>query len=236
MRVAEPIEDAGPTAIDSGSTTPPPPPAWPADPFTVDTSCTAMTFAELATRFAAGATSANVPNFTVVSRTRASCNAITGCSAWVNPSPASIEQFNGIDTTNTMGKTHTLEGAGLMTLSLDTLDSPPRIKVQTWVAEPSTPNSIYVAFGGPIQGVAATSLVSTLVALETPGGDSPIIFTENYEGAPAGGYESEIAFTGRICEDGHYQFVTQLAAQIYPSDPDVTGSNNTNQIAYYGQL
>ena len=206
-------------------------PWQPSDPFTLE-SCTAMTFEDLVKHFPPGTTSASVGGFTLTSRTRASCNAITGCSAWVQPSPVRLQQIfarGGY----AKGATHAMPPSGSTQLHLQTT-SPAKITVQLAAPEPGATN-LTIRFrceGVPQNGAADGLDCSTQV--EFPD-DYPSLlwFVDTYAGQPLFDNTTMVSWRGRICDDGRYQLVTKLASELGTS---VEGANNRNQLAIHGTL
>jgi hypothetical protein len=220
-------------AIDTALDTAPPIDAAyvPPDPFTLD-NCTAMTFAQLVAYFAPGSTSALGGAFTLTSRTRASCNDVTGCSPWVWPS--AVEMAQVLERTGyPSGSQHALPSGGSVVLALDTIFSPPSIGLQMQNAEPGTANTIYIPCGDVKQNGVADSLDCSM-QVQFPG-DYPALvdFVDFYAGAPLFDNTTMVSWHGRICDDGRYQLVTKLAADLGTM---VSGANNRNQLAIYGQL
>jgi hypothetical protein len=217
-------------AVDA-AVTPPDAPWQPADPFTLET-CTPMAFADLVAYFPAGGTAASVGGFTLTSRTRASCNEITGCSPWVHPSPVRLQQIFARDG-YAKGTTHAMPPAGSTQLQLVT-SSPAKITMQLAAAEPGAASlTIRFRCEGVPQNGSADGLDCS-VQVEFPG-DYPSLlwFVDTYAGQPLFDNTTMVSWRGRICDDGRYQLVTRLASDLGTS---VEGANNRNQLAIHGTL
>ncbi len=222
-----------PAALDAALDTPPPidAPYVPQDPFTLD-NCTAMTFAQLVAYFPPGGTSGGGSAFTLTSRTRASCNDVTGCSPWVWPSAVEMAQI--LERTGyPSGSQHALPSGGGLVLVLDTVSSPPSIGLQMQNTEPGTANTIYIPCGSVLQGGVADTLDCSMQVEFTGDYPSLLDFVDFYAGEPLFDNTTMVSWHGRICDDGRYQLVTKLAADLGTM---VSGANNRNQLAIYGQL
>jgi len=116
----------------SGSGAPPP------DVWTPETSCTPMSFEQLATYFPPGAHEADVGTFSLRERARDSCTQYTGCSPWLDPVTPQMGQRLGFDDNHTgQGSIHTLPTSGVVTLYIDSL---PSIDVLFTNLEPGAPD------------------------------------------------------------------------------------------------
>jgi hypothetical protein len=202
----------------------------PADPFTIDTSRPAMTFAKLATYFPVAATDVNTGSFTYVSRTR-KCADITGCTAWTTPSlpPLAVNASTPLDCTMALPS----GGVPHLTLAATT---PAVISVNLL-------GSVAGTDGGP---PCTVMLGPPYVFDDVDAGTSNITFQNNFEMLePSKGWtgalffsqatdqtNGNIVFNGRINEDGTFQFVTVLGAMTACT----YCANEENQIAVYGKL
>lgn len=206
-------------------------PYVPMDPFTIP-PCQAMTFAQLVTYFPPGGTTAAAGAFTLTSRARASCNEITGCSPWVEPSPVELQQIfdrAGVPA----GTAHALPATGGIELTLDTTSSTPSISIDFSNAEPGASDTIDFHCGAIQQGGVGDTLDCSVEVQFTSDYPSLLWFVDTYLGQPLFDNTTLVEWQGRICDGGGYQLVTKLATDLGTS---VTGANNRNQIAVYGQL
>jgi hypothetical protein len=207
----------------------------PPDPFTVDTSCPAMSFDQLAARFPPGETVAAAGQLTWTSRVRASCNAITGCTPWSWPAPVSLAQAiarAGFPS----GSVHAVPAGGALTLALDTSQQVPFIELQMQATEPGAPSNTIVLTCGQIkQGGLADALDCSIDVSFPTDPPSLLFFVDNTAEQPLFDGTTVVFWHGRICSDGTYQLVSKLAAELSPNVP-VDSANNRNQFAVYGQL
>lgn len=202
----------------------------PADPFTVDSSRAAITFAQLAAYFAPGATSVQLGTFSVVGRHRQCAEG--SCSDWT-PSPSVTvveESFNQLACANRLTAGGTAE--------LDLIAGP----------------SIRLLLNGPVDEIpAGTDSCTDTFELEYVN-DADDSGAEALTGAPSvffpdasfpsglwfpttipnstANLDGAINLSGRINDDGSFQFVSVLSAET----TDLNGANQENQIALYGQL
>jgi hypothetical protein len=186
----------------------------PTDPFTLPTGVTPITFAELATYFASGATSASGGEFTVVTRARDACNAVTSCTAWNDPSPVALMASDGTPLSTPTG--------GLASLALQTVDAPPSFSIVFAGADVT-----FDCADIPQTGESSWNCDNRSSA------NSVVWFAGTYLGSPELSNTTLINWQGVIASDGAYQFVSVLGSQQGTS---ITGQNNLEQIAIYGQL
>jgi len=201
----------------------------PTDVWTPETSCTPMSFEELATYFPPGAKEADVGTFTLRERARDSCTQYTGCSPWLDPVTPTMVQKLGFDDYHTgQGSTHTLPTSGVITLYYD--PSLPSINVLFTNLEPGvsdmeirmhfeylSPGQLEDKFGE--NGFFEVEWVSHPL-----GGTPPMYF------GSALGYDGDLTgFTGRMCSDGSFHIASQL------TDSEVPVQYLT-QFAVWGQL
>ncbi len=181
-----------------------------ADPYTLPTGVTAVTFAQLVPYFAPGTTTASVGSFAVTSRSRA-CDAVTGCGAW-SSTPASVMA--------TDGTREAIPSAGVPTLGFE--DDESIIDVTMYGG-----GTFYIYCEGANDDGASSWGCN---------GISPqglVWYDASYEGSPRVDNTTLIEWQGTVASDGSFQFVTELASQL---GTDLGGSNNDYQIAVCGQL
>jgi len=193
----------------------------PSDPFALE-ACTPMTFADLVAKFPPGEMTAPLGSpFTLVSRSRASCNAFTGCTPWASGNVLLQSSRAIVEPPR----------SGLAALVLDTT-APARISLDLLAREPSAgvlglswphvpPRLRFQCGAVPIQGIA-DGLHCTL-ALEA-------YELEPFEFATTTEDTAYFAWDGHVCTDGTYQFVTRIDAN------NVDGAANRNQMAIWGRL
>jgi hypothetical protein len=186
----------------------------PPDPFTLPMNVVPITFAQLASYLAPGATTASGGAFTLVSRTRDSCNSVSGCTAWIYPSPVALMATDGTPLAQPT--------AGTALLGLQTVDSPPSFSI-SFAGADVTFNCADIPQTG-----AASWNCNNLSAANTEAW-----FAGTYLGAPELSNTTLINWQGVIASDGTYQFVTVLGSQQGTS---ITGQNNLEQMAIYGAL
>jgi hypothetical protein len=186
----------------------------PADPFTL-APCAPMGFDDLSAKFPPGEIVAPLATpFTLASRRRARCNAITGCAPWTHGN-VQLQNSRAIVEPPRSGFAALLLDPAGTTMSLDLLarDPSPAVRDLAWSHIPPRVR---------VQCTIADSLACT-VALETYELD-PFEFATSLDDA------AYFRWDGRICTDGTYQLVTKL-------DPSVIdGAANRNQIAIWGRL
>jgi hypothetical protein len=205
--------DASPDALALGDA-PPDAPSVPADVFTVDSSKQPITFAQLVPYFGPGETSAAVGSYQLRMRTRAACNEVTGCTAWMDPSPVSLMESNGAQ--------HVPATTGTATLQLDVDSSPPRISIDF------ADGALRFTCGYVPQTGAASWDCSGRA-----GGSGLLWFYGYYLGHPRLDNTTYLAWHGQIASDGTYHFVSELASNLGTA---VDGANNLGQLAIYGSL
>jgi len=203
--------DASPT-VDAAPEPPPDGPGLPADFFTIDPAKQPMSFAELVTYFGPGETVASVGGYTVRLRSRAACNAVTGCTPWIDPGTVTLMESNGTQ------RVPPADGGTM--LKLDVTASPPRISID-FAGSPVRFSCGYVPqTGTPVLDCSAY-------------GSGLLWYYAYYLGHARLDNTTLIQWRGIIASDGTYHFVSRLASDLGTA---VDGTNNLQQMAIYGTL
>jgi hypothetical protein len=212
---------------------------WPADYWTVDTSCESMSFDQLVSGyFSPGVVDADFGGVTFRGRTRDACNTYTGCTPWLEPSTVSLEQPRA-EGQLPAGSMHTVPSTGEVSLHLDTAGSA-SVNIYFSNLEPAAPQYQIKFFsdwdhGSPDANSGFLNGGFEVVFVEQPFGDSsmPMYPSVTVEFAGDADNRSMLEMSGRICADGNYHLVSKLAADLGVT---VGGGNDLNQIAIYGKL
>jgi hypothetical protein len=211
--------------------------AWPADDWTVDTSCEAMTFDHVLTYFSPGAIDASLGTFTLRSRTRDAWSTYTGCSPWLDPSTIQLGQLRD-EGGLVRGTLHTLPSAGNVTSHLyEPLHS---VTLDFSNLEPAAPEyQIKLHFTHWDQGdVGANVFLDGLFEVdfvEQAFGDPsmPMYPSSGMDFGGGADASTMILFTGRVCADGHFHLVSKLASDL---GVPIDSQNGLNQITLYGKI
>jgi hypothetical protein len=184
-------------------------------------ACTPLGFSDLIAKFPPGEIVAMLATpFTLASRSRTRCNAITGCSPWTNGNVA-LQNSRLIVEPPRSGFAALMLDPASAQITLDLLardpsssvrahgwsHAPPRVRIQ---CGPIATNSV----------ADALSCTTTLEAYEL----DPFAFATTSEDS------AFFAWDGHICTDGTYQLVSRLDAA------DIDSAANRNQLAIWGRL
>ncbi|MGE3767067.1 MAG: hypothetical protein AB7L94_32740 [Kofleriaceae bacterium] len=192
----------------------------PADPFTLD-ACTPMGFTDLIATFPPGEITAPLATpFSVATRRRARCNAITGCTPWTNGNVLLQNSWATVDPPRSGFAALVLDPV-TPAISLDLLARDPSasIRAHAWAHVP--PRLRLVC--GPIAAGNAAGALDCTVVLEAYELD-PFAFPTTRDDS---GF---FTWDGHVCTDGTYHLVTRLDAS------DVDDAANRNQMAVWGRL
>lgn len=190
-----------------------PRPTSQANVWVAETSCTPMSFDQLAAYFAPGQTIVNPGSFTIRARTRDSCAQYKGCSPWLDPAPPRMEA----------DAVHTLPASGQIALYYD----PPAISMMLTNLEPGVRDTeIRMQFAELLPGQVFDHFGDTASfeaeLLQQPLGGSPPAYASSvlaWEGSMTGSTH----FTGRLCADGSFHLVSALTDGLGLSQFSVSG-------------
>lgn len=191
-----------------------------ADPFSLAV-CTPMAFEDLIAVFPPGEVTAPLAtSFTLASRSRARCNAVTGCSPWTGGNVL-LQNSRTVAEPPRAGFAALVLDASTSSVSLALLARDPstRVRAQPWA---HIPPRVQLSCGSVSAGELADAL-SCSVTLEAYELD-PFEFATSIDDS------AYFTWTGRICTDGSYQLVTRL------DTPGADTPSNQNQLAIWGRL
>lgn len=190
--------------------------SWPVNPWVVDPSCAPITFAQLVSKFGPGETQAVIGHAIARGRTRAACNAVTGCTPWQDPTRAWLYPLDPVF------------GAPDVDVGM-----PDLVEITAAVVGDQ------IVVGIAADGVVTPSMRITAAVAAYP---TDVVPVDRFRGVwttlssqqidlafPTRFHRSAFApWDKRICSDGRVHFVTRAGTG--------TDGDSLEQIAFYGRL